>query len=376
MSDKCLKCRAKKNYTKFQDSNAMNPGVVPGPEDLPPLTQMEEMIISPVHALVSLYQIRGGQFKYSGHCCNFARETAVFHNKVPLLPEECDVIIMWRTGVEPGTNEDIYQDFRVRRHVIQKWLTYLAAHHPTFKSQAVTIDWSRVDDLPADASVRDRLRTVQSREMPDQAQDAGPPEAVGNPEEQDPLFTRGFVPNVTSAQTEMEQLHAAAFHNNDAPVILTMPAVHGTPINEHMGRSIAIDAFPSLFPNGQADFAAIRNIPVTMTEWAAHLMRFEDGRFARHPQFRYWALNTVMRHDAKKASRWFTNSHKDDKELNVEDIREMIENNDAKGLADRVAHAGVNLPGSRPFWSKNQAAASKTKVCTATEIVKCQSERI
>jgi hypothetical protein len=61
-----------------------------------------------------------------------------------------------------------------------------------------------------------------------------------------------------------------------------------------------------------------------------------------------------MGHDAKKASRWFTNSHKDDKELSVEDIREMLENNDAKRLADRVALAGVNLPGSRPFCSKNQ----------------------
>ncbi|KAJ6620451.1 hypothetical protein B0H10DRAFT_1946006 [Mycena sp. CBHHK59/15] len=214
---KCLKCRKGKNCTKFQASNAMDPGPIPMLEDLPPLTQMEEMIISAVHALVSLYQIHGGQFKYSGHCCNFARKTAVFHNKVPLLPEECDVIIMRRTGVEPGTDEDIFQDFRVRRHVIQMWLTYLAAHHPTFKSRAVTIDWDRLNNLPDDASVRDQLRAVQLQDMPEQPQDAGPPEAAGNPEEQDPLFTRGFVPNVTSAQTEMEQLHAAAFHNRDAP---------------------------------------------------------------------------------------------------------------------------------------------------------------
>ncbi|KAJ6564861.1 hypothetical protein DFH09DRAFT_919882, partial [Mycena vulgaris] len=149
----------------------------------------------------------------------------------------------------------------------------------------------------------------------------------------DPLFTRGFVPNVTDAQTEIEQLHAAAFHN-DTPVILTMSTVYGTPINEHMGRSIAIDAFPSLFPTGKADFASTREIPVTMTEWAAHLIRFEDGRFARHPRFRYWALNTIMRHDAKKAARWFTTTYKDDKELTVEQIREMLAEDDGKGLAD------------------------------------------
>jgi hypothetical protein len=44
----------------------------------------------------------------------------------------------------------------------------------------------------------------------------------------------------------MEQLHATAFHN-EALMILTMPAVYGTPLSEHAGHTIAIDAFPSLF---------------------------------------------------------------------------------------------------------------------------------
>ncbi|KZP21694.1 hypothetical protein FIBSPDRAFT_700590, partial [Athelia psychrophila] len=50
---KCQKCRAN---NKFQPSNNMYPGVAP---DLPHLTQMEEMLISPVHALVQVWQIRG-----------------------------------------------------------------------------------------------------------------------------------------------------------------------------------------------------------------------------------------------------------------------------------------------------------------------------
>ncbi|KAJ6474210.1 hypothetical protein C8R45DRAFT_774122, partial [Mycena sanguinolenta] len=56
---KCTKCRKGKTQTKFQDSNHMNPGPLPGADILPPLTQIEEMLIAPVHALVSLYQIRG-----------------------------------------------------------------------------------------------------------------------------------------------------------------------------------------------------------------------------------------------------------------------------------------------------------------------------
>ncbi|KAJ7811317.1 hypothetical protein B0H13DRAFT_1492448, partial [Mycena leptocephala] len=134
--------------------NQMDPGPAP---DLPALTQIEEMIISPVHALVSLYQVRGGQYKYSGHCCNFSRDTAVFRNKVPLLPEECDIIIMRRTGLNPATDDEIHQDFRVRRPVVEQWLKYLEAHHPTFRSRQVNIDWERLSQLPLDASVHARL---------------------------------------------------------------------------------------------------------------------------------------------------------------------------------------------------------------------------
>jgi hypothetical protein len=59
----------------------MYPG--PGANHLPELTQMEEMLISPVHALIQLWQIRGGQYKYTGHTCNFPRDNIVFHSTVP-----------------------------------------------------------------------------------------------------------------------------------------------------------------------------------------------------------------------------------------------------------------------------------------------------
>ncbi|KAJ7480612.1 hypothetical protein FB451DRAFT_1010405, partial [Mycena latifolia] len=59
INDKCHKCRKAKKPQKYQTSNMMNPGLIPGSDILPPLSQIEEMIISPAHALVSLYQIRG-----------------------------------------------------------------------------------------------------------------------------------------------------------------------------------------------------------------------------------------------------------------------------------------------------------------------------
>ena len=69
----CEHCR---KGSKFQPSNNMYPG--DGASDLPELTQMEEMLISPVHALVQLWQIQGGQTKYTGHTCNISCQSPSF----------------------------------------------------------------------------------------------------------------------------------------------------------------------------------------------------------------------------------------------------------------------------------------------------------
>ncbi|KAJ7907258.1 hypothetical protein B0H13DRAFT_1512484, partial [Mycena leptocephala] len=53
---RCSKCRHKNEPDKYQHSNPMDLGPAP---TLPALTQMEEILIAPVHALVSLYEVRG-----------------------------------------------------------------------------------------------------------------------------------------------------------------------------------------------------------------------------------------------------------------------------------------------------------------------------
>ncbi|KAJ3871522.1 hypothetical protein F5051DRAFT_197062 [Lentinula edodes] len=105
---KCSKCQLN---AKYKPSNNMYPGV---PPELPQLTQMEEMLISPVHALVQVWQVRGGQYKYTGHTCNFSREVSSFHAKVPLLPQDIDILIL--RCKSPGSDVNLAQteDFRVR----------------------------------------------------------------------------------------------------------------------------------------------------------------------------------------------------------------------------------------------------------------------
>jgi hypothetical protein len=51
---------------------------------------------------------------------------------------------MRRSGIDAETNQDVYQDFRVRRYVIELWLHHLENQHPTFQSRQVTIDYTTV----------------------------------------------------------------------------------------------------------------------------------------------------------------------------------------------------------------------------------------
>ena len=165
--------------------------------------------------------------------------------------------------------------------------------------------------LPVDGLVHERLRTMENETIDDAFQDVGPPEASDDspPSAPNPVYSMGFVPNVQQGQTEEEILCQAALQN-DGPVIMTMPSVHGTPISEYAGLQIAIDTFPTLFPTGEADYNANRDHTVDMKEWAAHLLCLKGGRFARHPRFRNWVLNTIMHQTAKGASNWYLNTHK------------------------------------------------------------------
>ena len=53
-------------------------------------------------------------------------------------------------------------------------------------------------------------------------------------------------------------------------------------------------------------------------------MMYEDGRFARHPRFRYFALNTEMRLRALQAGRIYVHQHPHDAQLSVEELQGMV----------------------------------------------------
>ena len=83
----------------------MDPGLVP--QELQGLTQVEEMLISSVMPIMSLYHLPHGQFGYSGHIINLPQDVATFTNTLPRSPSQLDVLLVRRQGAA-GSHKDFY----------------------------------------------------------------------------------------------------------------------------------------------------------------------------------------------------------------------------------------------------------------------------
>jgi len=263
--------------------------------------------------------------------------------------------------------------------VVTQWLLQLQEHHPSFTrtgENPIMIDHERLLQLPENDLVHDRIREIVHEQLEEQEPDIlaqGPQDdslPVNEGEIQNPMMSHAAIPNLMNNMSEFEQLCPAAATEPSVPpeepppawtevmeeIVLTAPAILSAPLNEKL--ELAIDVFPSLFPEGIADLNAPRALKVNPKEWAGHLMHYKGGRFARHPRFCYWIYNTRMRDAAKKTSTYYQNQNQNDALLSIEDIREMIANGNIKELADRVSCSASQLEGTQPFWNRERRLLS------------------
>ena len=105
---------------------------------------------------------------------------------------------------------------------------------------------------------------------------------------------------------------------------IAWPQLGTVPVNEFTTKGYISAAFPTLFPTGTADFTAPRDRKVTIGNYFKHMILYHDGRFAKHPRFRYYALNTQMRHRVLQTGRIYVKQHPNDVHLSTEDLREMV----------------------------------------------------
>ena len=143
-------CRCKKDKTfpkKFSKENNMIPS--PVPPELQDLTQFEEMLIARAFPIIQLYtKPKGGQFAYKGHVLTFPQNVQQLANVLPRCPKDLPVILFQICGENYHSKE-----FTVRRQKVDTALHWLVANNSLYTT--VTIDYSRIDNLPENGSLQD-----------------------------------------------------------------------------------------------------------------------------------------------------------------------------------------------------------------------------
>lgn len=131
-----------------------------------------------------------------------------------------------------------------------------------------------------------------------------------------------------------------------APQIGQQPVVETTP-------GYIIETFPSLFPDGAGDFHQPRIRKVELGEYFTHLMRFRDGRFARHQLFPWFAFNTLQRQRTFAQSKIFVRQNHDAGRMTAMELRDLLEEGDER-IAHNMIRYGAKLRGTRAYWSQRR----------------------
>lgn len=85
-----------------------------------------------------------------------------------------------------------------------------------------------------------------------------------------------------------------------------MSPFRSTPIAEfNTTQPVLSWTFPTLHPRGEADSLNPRLRSVSFHDYIQHLLKFHDGRFARHPRWRYVVFNTLMRKQSSQRAGFF-----------------------------------------------------------------------
>ncbi|PKY29830.1 hypothetical protein RhiirB3_446620 [Rhizophagus irregularis] len=236
----CKRCYYEKNIggtpKKFSEGNNMHPGEVP--DELKGLSEIEEMLISKVFTVMTVYQLRDGQNGYRGHR-------------------------------QSSNNPTVFRDFTVRRRKVCKALLWLKKNNPYYND--IIIDTDLLETLPENDSIFNMLPQLQDDELG---------EDDGDNIEDGEDVSRTFVPLIPPTQREGEAINATLDRmQNDNPPSL-WPEIEGVPINEFHTPSYMVRAFPTLYPYGRADLRSARVKEVKPAEYFRHLLWYKDGRFA------------------------------------------------------------------------------------------------
>lgn len=81
---------------------------------------------------------------------------------------------------------------------------------------------------------------------------------------------------------------------------------------------------------------------------------YNDGRFAKHPRFHFFALNPEMRWQALQTGRVYVQQHPGDAQLSLDELRDMV-GRQGDAFSNRVLHYASSLRGTKQYWYRQRS---------------------
>jgi hypothetical protein len=353
----CNRCRLDKDNIKmFSEENKMNPGVVP--PELQELTVVEQQLICKIAPAIQLHMLKHGGIAANGHCVTFSQAIDQPAQILPRLPKDINIIKMRKKG-----RNDTSKDFKVRRYKVQSALQWLKINNPVFND--ISISEERLSQLPEDGEIHDgQIFEYDDLHESQRVNDEGPAveQMMINPEDEETCTDSSVLlpdPPVDIRQVVEDAVHSVIGPNagevtcNKRNIVtIPWPTRDNHPLSENTTNHFFTMAFPTLFPYATADFRM--NRPRTcksVSDWARHLIWYQDGRFARHQYFKFIAHNIIVRKTALEQSKFIVNQKLGDQHLTVAELQEMLNKND-NSITKKILYFGASLRGSPQYWSQ------------------------
>eukprot|EP01018_Ginkgo_biloba_P011228 Gb_05719 [translate_table: standard] len=310
---KCARCKSESGAHRFSVWNNMDPKEQP--HVLAVLTQVEEMLIARISLILQVSHAPGGQYKYSGHTISFPQYIQSVTSLLSPRVENLDVLIVHRRG-DGGRNYDCF-----------------------VKRNAVRLLPERATDIS------DRLSTVVL-EINDPVRPLDENVNISRDQHIDSIHhPTSFASRRPNTLHEMEQIRVWLETSEDETSdLVEWPDLGASPINEYNIEGLFDMAFPTLFPTGEGEWLQPRSMKIRLHEYAEHLMKYRDHRFAKHPRFRYFIMSMIMRHRSQATGAVFVKKNAEESlPATIHELRTQLETLPDARLAEKVMKFATTL---------------------------------
>ena len=323
----CKPCE--KNNIKFTALNNMDPGEIP--PELDCLNYIEQMFIARVHAVVSLYRIKGAQVGYRGNVVNFVQDISQYTSKLPHKPSDLPSTILFTHNTQAGIAV-----FRANPHKLTNALEWLKVNNKYYSD--IEISEHNLALIPPDGDITSQITSCV---VPDQQEDEEVELQNTDTPNADSFFRTADEYHVPIIRTENQQQILDTF------VTLPYPEASSVPINEFLDVGYIARAFPRLFPRGIGHLNESRIDKLQAEQYFTFLLRYPDRRFVKDPRFRFFAFNSLLRWRALSAVSVFAKKSQLDK-MNLKRLKELIATD--RNYLYKIMVCSSKLPSTSAYW--------------------------